>query len=276
MLCFRVFLSWEEYMKSNLIVGIISVVIGSFITIFGQPYVNDYFESSKTPILLKELHQTNIDNLPNDVKKQITLVTTRYNLRQIQGGTAEHLTIKVTSSDTLLVSNLIVDKKSEANKLLDISETFKKIEVDSIRPNGSLSFEVTHSPSNLITIEEIAKLGMIIESEIEQIDDSFRWWEYLLIIMISVIFPACIVLGLFFFLNKVVNYFYLLESGQSKADYSSLAWIIAIITIFCILSKIKGFPLPEIHVSELFYAVMLFIVISNYKKIKNIIDNQLK
>lgn len=266
-------------MKGNLFVAIVSVILGSLITIVGQPYVNQYVEGSKTPVLLKKFDQTNIENLSDDVKKQISLVTTRYSLRQIQGGTAEDLTVKVTSTNDLPISNFVIDKNSETNSVIDISKTFKKIEVKSIRPNGLLSMEITHAPDNKITIEEIVKLGYITDNEIEKIESSMQWWQYLLLALLAVFWGGVIYLA-YLAIVKTINHFSIIESGLTEPDKKGFPYTLAIIVGFLItlsiVSRLKIIPLPTVNVSEFFYAVMLYLIVSNYEKIKKIIDKLAK
>ena len=115
----------ESSFRNGIIIALIGAVFGALVTIVGQPYINQIFEKAKTPKLLREYHQTNIESLPDNVKSQISLITTRYGLSHSGGGSAEQITVTIKSSDKIPLQSIVIDPSSETNSINEINDNLK-------------------------------------------------------------------------------------------------------------------------------------------------------
>lgn len=258
--------------KHGIIVALIGAIFGALVTIVGQPYVNQIFEETKTPKLVKEYHQTNVKGLPDDVRKQITLITSRYNIRHVGGGPAEEITLSIHSEEDISASSIVIDPSSEAATFKEVNGKFKKIEISAIRPKGQVSFEITHNPNNQIQIEEISKVGEIVDSEFSARSSRNFWWEYLFIgLFLSLILS--ILAAVYLSLKKGADYIIGVEiesseniDSEKKAKIASI-FVLVISYNFISYFELGGLSLPRVPIQDAFYALIMYIVVTNYKKI---------
>ncbi len=264
--------------RNGIIVALIGAIFGALVTIVGQPYMNQIFEEAKTPKLLKEYRQTNISSLPDAVRKQITLVTSRYTIRHVDGGTAERITISIDSDEGISASSIVIDPSSETATFREINENFKKIEIPAIRPKGQMSFEITHSPNNQIRVEEILKAGEIVDSEFEVMTShNNKWWMNLFIgLLLTGI--VSILTAVYFSLKKGANYIVIIEgtSGEN-ISYETRSKIASVFSLAITYNFISYFgfinlSLPRIPIQDAFYALLIYVIIINYKKILTAIE----
>ncbi|MBT3133672.1 hypothetical protein KL866_00785 [Alteromonas sp. ALT199] len=266
--------------KHGIIVALIGAIFGALVTIVGQPYVNQVFEEAKTPRLVKEYHQTNVRGLPDNVRKQITLITSRYNIRHVGGGPAEEITVSIHSDKDISASSIVIDPSSETATVKDVNGKFKKIEIPAIRPKGQVSFEITHSPSNQIQLEEISKSGEIVDSEFAARSSRNGWWEYFIVgLILTVILGILIVI--YISLKKGADYLVGMESGTSDnidaEKKTKIASILVLVITYNFISYfgLGGLSLPRIPIQDAFYALLMYVIVTNYKRILIIIEKAL-
>ena len=271
----------DSSFKNGIIIALVGAVIGALVTIVGQPYINRIFEEAKTPKLLREYHQTKIESLPDSVKSQISLITTRYSLIHTGGGSAEQVTITITSLNKIPLRGIVIDPSSEPNSINEINDNIMKIEVPAIRPTGKLFFEITHSPKNQIKIDEIAKIGEIVSSNFNSPGPSREWWRYILIGLFLFFWIGIIGFG-YWALNKGAMYLISLESISDKnvaePSRSKIATIIVVVLTLNIISKLDlgVIDLPYIPISDIFYAVLLYLIVTNYRALKSLLSKALE
>lgn len=262
----------SKRLRNGILIALIGALFGSILTIFGQPYINRLFEEAKIPNLLKESGQANIKGLPKDIQGQIAFITTDYSLSHIDGGTAEQITITISSSDSISLESISIDPISESNSVNQINERIIKIEIPEIRPSGKISFEITHSPESQILINEILKSGEISETEFKSYDSGLKWWGYLLI-GAGIMLIIGIMWLIYSTLSTGAKYLVSLESPEtenSEVAKSKIASIIIIVLAFNFLSMfdLGIVDIPRIPISDFFYALMIYLLFTNFKAIK--------
>ena len=114
------------------LIGIIGIVVGSILTIIGQPYVEQKIQEQRASVLTKEIDKIDTAALPAELQKQITILPVRYALQHRTGGTAKNITIYLNSDIPITSSELRFDEKSEAYTLTQVNN--KSIKVDLPNP----------------------------------------------------------------------------------------------------------------------------------------------
>lgn len=266
----------ETSTQTSWILTIIGAVLGSVLTIVGQPYINEKFEERKTPQLVKETISHNLNYLPNDVKEQITIVSTRYSLENVSGGTAEDITITITSDSNFPDKAIVINPQSEKYQLNSTDHKIKKIEVPNIRPSGIVSFEITHNPQNHISISEVIRTGVILSSDATRQDGDNSWWQYVLLLLF-IFFWVGLIWLFYISLSKGAKYFLSLDKGEEievNENFRSKFSVI-LVAILCI-NLLAGMNLglidiPHIPIRDIFYALVIYILVINYKSLKAIL-----
>ncbi len=262
----------DSSFNKGIIIALVGAIFGALVTIVGQPYVNELFEEAKTPKIIRDYHKPSIEGLPSNVKNQISLITTRYSLKHTGGGSAEQITVTINSSRKLPVQNIVIDPKSEKSSINQVNEKIIKIEIPAIRPDGSLSFEVTHSPDNKIQIDEIAKTGAINSSFVNR-SFGMEWWQYVLIALFAIAWIGLVWLA-YLALRKGADYLVSLESSggsnNTEVSNSKIASIVVGVLAFNFISMLDLgiIDLPYIPIRDIFYAFLFYILVTNYKAIK--------
>lgn len=256
--------------RSGVFIAVIGAVFGALITIIGQPYVNQLFEEAKTPKLTKDVRSTNINQLPPEVKNQISLVTSRYSIQHISGGTAENLTIDIVTSEDIPLANLVVDPSSEPHQIDAINGNRFKIEVPSIRPGGLISYEITHSPNISIESSEIIGQGEIDVFQWSGSVSGMEWYQYLLLAAFIILWIVIIYIA-WRALNRAAQHFVSLEAtGTEDRKNSKLASILVGLVSFNFISRMDLgiIDLPSIPIGDMFYALLIYIIVTNYTALK--------
>ena len=136
--------------SATIISAIGGALIGAILTVFGQPYFTTILDRAKEPILASEVISTNIANLPDELRRQITVITTRYTIKHRSGGAAKKVTLNAESSVELPASTFQVQTTETYQIKKTGAKTFS-IDVDEIRPQAEVVIEATHTPSATIT-----------------------------------------------------------------------------------------------------------------------------
>ena len=212
----------QDKKKSNsFLIAVASAILGSLVTIIGQPYISNLYEETKLPIISRERSTTNISSLPDNVKDQISVITTRYALKHYSGGSGKDVSILIKGTSQLDVANLIVDPGSEPNIVTQLNKQQIKVDIKSIRPNGKIVMEITHSPDNDIVWEDLIGEGSILNISSINSDDGFDKYDFYLILFIIALLLVLIAIGIF--LRKGAKDFVNIEdsgncNGQVKTD----------------------------------------------------------
>ena len=83
----------EITMWKKLIITVVSVVVGSVLTLIGKPYIDQKIQERKVPVLVKEIYKPDVSGLPEEIQRQVTLLPVKYTLEHKVGGSAKNLTI---------------------------------------------------------------------------------------------------------------------------------------------------------------------------------------
>lgn len=255
-------------------------VVGGILTILGTPFINTAFERTKVPGIAKEVSRTKIDTLPSSVQDQITLVTTRYSLKHMSGGTGKGVTIILTAGQQIPKTNIVVDKTSEAFDITTADEKSYKINIPVIRQKAGFVVEVTHQPKNTLTWDERAEEGKIVDT---QGPTDQRAWDlvtnaWTIFIVLSSIGALLIFLLVKYFVNVLLITDTSTGRELTSAEKKRFASVIFSIWAFSNLTKGLTGAGVAVSLSEAFFGFALYFAITNtnvlMKCISAIVESQ--
>jgi len=260
------------------LIGIIGIIVGSILTIIGQPYVEQKIQEQRASVLTKEIDKIDTSALPAELQKQITILPVRYALQHRTGGTAKNITIYLNSDIPITSSELRFDEKSEAYTLTQVNNKSIKVDLPAIRPGGIVTFDIITDINNKVNFQELIENGKILDKK--SYDYQTNQVDYLKIIIVGLII---LIWGTFLVIAVIMlqrvwfgwNKMELNSEQTSNLINSRIIKLIMIILIYDVVvgsfGPLGGFlPLPRVSFSELFFMFSLYLLITRYKLIENV------
>ena len=122
-------------------------------SIVGTCLVQQWILTKAQPVLKKDIIQTDLSGLSPEVRKQITLLPINYFLQNNSHAPAQHVTITIKSDNLISASDLKFSQDSEDHQLIYADPHEFKVNIPTIRPGGTVGFQIIAPPNNNITFE---------------------------------------------------------------------------------------------------------------------------
>jgi hypothetical protein len=260
--------------KKEIIIAVVAIIFGSALTILGQPIFNRYFENTQTPILETDIHVPDINSYPSEIKSQISIVPIVYNLTHYSGGTAKGITILLDSVDPIEKSQLIFDSLSEPYTI-DFISTTVKIDIQTVRPEGFIAFQVFVDPGNKIKWSHLIEEGKIIEEGSSPSDTNTMTLIMILVAVVIVI--LVVVIFARYWVKTIVDAADATNVTIGRAELISFIesnevfLIQIIIGIFAYNFLASAIPtllfirLPTVSFEQIFYALFMIFFVINFR-----------
>jgi hypothetical protein len=266
-------------MWGKLVVAIVSVVVGSLLTLLGQPFINEKIQEKRVPILVKEVYRPDISGLSAELQKRVTILPVKYTIENKVGGTAKNLTISINSDSPVRSSELRFGDRSEAYSLRQITENTIKIDVPLIRPGGIITFELLTGVNNNLRFQELAEEGKILTTESFAVENKKSNLPVIAVIAIVIVLWAALVTIVLTLFRRIGTRWRNMEIGDEKASNDIREPLVKLIIILIVydlvvgsLGPISGFlPVPRLSFTEMFYAFCLYLLITRYKLIEAVL-----
>jgi len=272
-----IFISWSNILKSQVVIAIISAVIGSLVTVLGAPIVEDWLSSNKEPLLLSEISKPSLNGLEESVQDQIKTISTTFSAQHTQGSSAEKITLIVKGTMDLDDKSIAVSSNADTHKIKLVSPTEAHIDFPAIRPTNGFSVTIIHSPQNQITFDHLIDNGKIVGRYAYEQQNSTVNNPIFLVLILFTILALLIVLmfvaGYYGAKNIVNKEEQLNEITKNNRVFIASIIIGAFVYNVLIENLSDSLPLPELKFSEVLCAVLLYLLLSNYDKLKAWLNN---
>lgn len=268
-------------MWRSFIVAIISVVVGSLLTLFGQPFINEKIQEKRVPILVKEVYRPDISGLSAELQKQVTILPVKYTIEHKVGGTAKNLTISINSDSPIRSSELRFSERSEGYSLRQITEKSIKIDVPVIRPpDGIVTFELLTGVNNKLQFQELAEEGKILTTESFAAENKKSNLLAIAVIAVIIVLWGALVTILVTIFRRIGAHWRNMEIAAEKASNDIREPLVKLMIILIVydlivgsLGPVGGFlPVPRLSFTEMFYAFCLYLLITRYKLIEAVLQ----
>lgn len=266
-------------MWKKLIISVVSVCVGTLLALFGKPYIEQKIQERKVPILLKKIYRTDITGLSEELQRKITVLPVKYTLEHKVGGSAKNLTIYMRSETSISPSELSFGEKFEDYITKQVDKNSIKIDIPTVRPGGIITFELLTGINNKIQFQELVEVGKIHSEESYKVQD--KQFEYLIIvgIVLFVIIWGSVIIIIIYGVLKVRVYWRNMELSPDRTSGNIRGPLITLMIIIILynliqnsLGAVSGFlPLPYISFGSLFYAFSLYLLITRYKLIEDVL-----
>lgn len=253
------------------LIAVTSVVVGSVLTVLGQPYIQLRLEESREARLEYSIQRTSINALPSRIADQIQFIPTRYNLSHVSGREADDISVYLRASEPIQTSDLIITS-TENYSVTEIDSKNIQIDLTSMRPQSELSIELVHNPENEISWEPVIGSGTISpENSAETGVDVGTIILWVVLITFFLAFWATFIYvawrGLSFSERKLKA----IEkdgTGFTEIEKNRIVRVFAIVLIYNSMIGVSSISLPFIPFAQIFYAIMTYILIVNYSYMK--------
>jgi len=265
-------------MRQKLFISLASVIVGGLLTLIGKPYIDEKIQERKIPVLVKEIYRPDVSGLSEELQRQVTILPVKYTLEHKVGGSAKNLTIFI-NSDSAITPSEIRFAKWEAYTCIQVDTNSIKIDIPTVRPGSVVTFELLAKINNTIQFQELVEVGKILSVASYKAQDKKS--ELLIksgIVVIVLIWISFIVIVILVVL-RVRIYWRDMETGIHKKDGNirePLIKLIIIILLYNIIRSSLGpfggiLPLPFFSFSTFFYAFCLYLIITRYKLIEDVL-----
>jgi hypothetical protein len=267
-------------MKKKILIIIFTAVIGGIITMIGNYELQQIYQKTAKPILLKSVVRTDLTGLPPEVQARIPLVPITYNLQhQGAGLPALEVTISIRGEQPLSIADLQFSPDSEAHEVVTADPHTIKVNVPEIRPDGLVHFQLMTSPASRIEFSELSDNAKIIDSkDASQNGPSATVIKILITVIVvglwgGIIGSACTLLW------KMGNWWYKMDTGEAQPNLKRrLITVLVLILIYNMVVWSLGplsawLPLPHISTEDFAGAFLLYLLITRYKLLERWIQS---
>jgi len=247
-------------------------------SIVGTCLVQQWILTKAQPVLKKDIIQTDLSGLSPEVRKQITLLPINYFLQNNSHAPAQHVTITIKSDNLISASDLKFSQDSEDHQLIYADPHEFKVNIPTIRPGGTVGFQIIAPPNINITFSELSdnalfetQKGALLHAEKEQ---TSRMVLAIIAVVVLVWLPVLSVLIYVFV--KVGRAWKETDTATEHPDFRKQL-IVLIVGLYIYDDLIIGslgmlgpwLPLPRIRFGELISAFVLYLIVTRYKLIEN-------
>jgi hypothetical protein len=269
----------EIKMRQKLIITIVSAIVGSALTLVGKPYINKRIEERKVPILVKEVYIPDMSSLPLELKRQVTLLPVKYTLEHKAGGTAKNVSILVNSDSAITPSEIKFSKWFEDYTTKQIDKNSIRIDIPIVRAGSTVTFELLSQANSKIQFQELVEVGRILsveryQAQLKKSDTAVKV-GIVVIILIWILLIGIII----FFFQRVRTFWQGMDIEQNRTRENIRQALIKFIIIIMVYNIIRGsfgpisgfLPLPYFSFSSFFYAFCLYLIVTRYKLLEDVL-----
>lgn len=256
----------------EIVIGLVSAALGALISVLAQAYVTAKLEKSSTPIVTYSVSTPVLDGIPDSELKKIALVNTQIAVKHMSGKQAKNISLIIDSTEPFGVENFITSKSIESAKVIALSDRKFKIDIAELRPQGTVSVDIAHTPTNEISIAEnplIEDGGELLSSElyVSRKDNMIDQWWFSLAAIVTVTVSVLIVFYILIVISRriggaITRAF--LVRHQDETFVQSVVHILVFAVVFNGIIRSGyaiGLELPTIPISDMFYATGILLAI---------------
>jgi len=262
---------------ATVVAALLGAALGAILTIFGQPYFTSVLDHAKSPLLVSEVSSTNIDGLSEELRRQITVVTTRFSLKHRSGGTAKNVTIEISPSVEILRTSVVVAQSSEPFEFKSSAAKSFTIDIAAMRPNSSIVVEVTHAPSIKVEWTTLVAEGSAIDAiELERRSKSGLGSRPEALWFVGFMLATLVGLSLVAkYIARAIPSATSDEQSQfSEASHRRLVWLLSFCLLWNWVIRSSGMDLLHFPIAEILYALIIYLIVTNLSGIRNALSQK--
>ena len=232
------------------------------------------------PILRKEVVRFDLSGLPDDLKRQITLVPINYSLHNNSRSPAQNVSIFIKSDSILQINDLKFSQDSEDHQYGIPDPHEFRVNVPTIRPGGFVSFQIITSAANKITFSERSDNALFATQTGKGVDEEKQKATLVeLAIGAAILFVWLPVLSILIYVFwKTGKSWQRMEASTEHPNFRNRL-IILIIALYIYDDLFLGslgpiglwMPLPRISFGEMTAAFVFYLFVTRYKLLENLI-----
>ena len=268
-------------MRQKLIVAIVSVALGSVLTLVVKPYIDQKIEERKVPVLVREVYRPDVSGFPAELKRQVTVLPVKYTLEHKAGGSAQNLSIFVSSDGSISPSELKFARWFEDYTPKQIDKNSIRIDIPTVRPGSGVTFELLSDVNNKIQFQEVLGVGRVLgveayAAQVQKTDIAIK--VGIGVAILAWLFLIGIVIFVF---RRVRAYLHDMDIGRERPRESIRGPVLTFLVGMMVYDTVRGslgpltpfLPLPYFSFSAFFYAFCLYLLITRYKLLEDVLKN---
>ncbi len=262
---------------------IILLVLGSVLSLGGKFLIDKAIESRTLPVIVKDLYQPDLSSFPPELRQQVYAVPVKYSLQHKGGAAAKNVAILVRSSTALPSSELKFSSDSEPHQAVQTDPNTIRVEIPTLRPSASVSFQMATTVSNTVSITEISDEANFLTTAqfTQKALSSDELTKVALISLGAVVWVAVLGTMVLVLLNLKKWWLEIETDGVSEKMRNRILGIIVGLMIYNTVMSAFGvfggfLPLPRIPFDGILYGFLLFILFTRYKAIDNWLSSKTK